>query len=117
MRLPDIQLIQGETVTVRTPTTAYDEHMDETVTWTDTTVGNVVVAPASTSDETDTTRPHATRAAFKLGFPKPFDMPLRGRHVIVRGVEYAVIGDPQPNTLENCPTPWWYSAEVEAVDG
>ena len=115
--LPDLGLIAGEAVTVRTPTTGYDEHMEEVVTWEDATVQNVVVTPGATSDVLDSTRPDGTRVAFTLGFPKTFTDPLRGCHVLVRGIECAVVGDPQPYTPENVPGPWNYTAEVERVDG
>ena len=115
--LPDLGLIAGETVTVRTPTVGYDEHMEEVVTWVEATVQNVVVTPGSTSDVLDSTRPDGTRVAFTLGFPKSFTAPLRGCRVLVRGIECAVIGDPQPYTADNVPGAWNYTAEVERVDG
>lgn len=111
------QLLTGETVTVLTPTYGYDEGMEETVTWSSQTVDNVLVAPGSTSDVIDSTRPYGTRASFSLGFPKSFSAPLRGCRVEVRGFTYLVIGDPKPNNEQNCPTQWWYTAEVEVVDG
>lgn len=118
MRMPDLpQLITGEAVTVLRPSVSYDEHMEAVETLEREDVENVVVAPGSTSDVEDSTRPHGTRAVFTLCFPKSYSKRLRGCHVVVRGSEYAVIGDPQPSTLENCPTPWWLTAEVEAVDG
>lgn len=115
--LPDLSLIAGESVTVRTPTIGYDEHMEEVVTWDETAVQNVVVTPGATSDVLDSTRPDGTRVAFTLGFPKSFTAPLRGCRVTMRGVECAVIGDPQPYTPENVPGAWNYTAEVERVDG
>ena len=115
--LPDFGLIKGEAVTVRTPTVAYDEHMEESTTWTETTVANVLVMPGATSDVTDSTRLHGTRVVYSLGFPKGFTSSLRGCHVVVRGKEYAVIGDPQPATASNLPEPWNRTVEVEAVDG
>ena len=115
--LPDLGLIAGEAVTVRTPSIGYDEHMEEVVTWDEATVQNVVVTPGATSDVLDSTRPDGTRVAFTLGFPKSYTAPLRGCHVLVRGVECAVIGDPQPLTPGNVPGPWNYTAEVERVDG
>lgn len=117
MRMPDVRLLTGETVTVRTPSTSYDEHMEAVTTWADETVANVLVAPGPTSDVTDSTRPDGTRVDFTLGFPKTFSGSLRGRRVVVRGIECAVIGDPQPNTPENCPTQWWLTAEAARVDG
>lgn len=115
--LPGISLITGETVTVRTPVYSLDEHNEQVTRWVDTAVENVVVAPGSTADVEDSTRPYGTRAAFTLGFPKTFSESLRGCRCVVRGSEYAVIGDPHPNTEANCPTAWWYTCEVEAVDG
>ena len=115
--LPDLGLIAGESVTVRTPTIGYDEHMEEVVTWDEAIVTNVVVTPGATSDVLDSTRLDGTRVAFTLGFPKTFTASLRGCRVIVRGVECAVIGDPQPYTPENVPGAWNYTAEVERVDG
>lgn len=115
--LPDLGLIAGESVTVRTPTVSYDEHMEEVVTWGEATVQNVVVTPGATSDVLDSTRPDGTRVAFTLGFPKTFTASLRGCRVIVRGVECAVIGDPHPYTAENVPGAWNYTAEVARVDG
>ena len=115
--LPDLGLISGETVTVRTPTVSYDEHMEEVVTWQEATVANVVVTPGTTSDVLDSTRPDGTRVAFTLGFPKTFTAPLRGCRCVVRGIECAVIGDPQPYAAENVPGPWNYTCEVARVDG
>ena len=115
--LPDFGLIKGEAVAVRTPSITYDEHMEETTSWAETTVANVLVMPGATSDVTDSTRLHGTRVVYALGFPKSFAASLRGCRVIVRGSEYAVIGDPQPATAANLPDPWNRTAEVEAVNG
>lgn len=115
--LPDLGLIAGEAVSVRTPASRRDEHMEEVVTWDEATVQNVVVTPGATSDVLDSTRPDGTRVTFTLGFPKSFTASLRGCRCVVRGVECAVIGDPQPYTAENVPGAWNYTAEVERVDG
>lgn len=115
--IPDPGLIAGESVTVRTPTVGYDEHMEEVPSWSARPVENVLVTPGATSDVLDTTRPDGTRVAFTLGFPKSFTAPLRGCRVIVRGIECAVIGDPQPYTAGSVPGAWNYTAEVERVDG
>lgn len=115
--LPDFGLIHGETVTVRTPSVSYDEHMEEVKTWGEATVANVVVTPGSTANVVESARPDGTRVAFTLGFPKSFTEPLRGCRVVVRGTEYAVVGDPQPLTPGNVPGLWNYTVEVEAVDG
>lgn len=115
--LPDFGLIAGESVTVRTPTVSYDEHMEEVTTWGEAFVANVVVTPGATSGVLDSTRPDGTRVAFTLGFPKTFTEPLRGCRVLVRGIECSVIGDPRPHASENTPGTWDYTVEVEAVRG
>lgn len=115
--IPTIGLIRGTTVTVLTPAVSYDEHMEEIVSWEPATVGNVIVAPGSTADVTDSDRPHGTRADVTLGFPKTFSARLRGCRVEVGERTYEVIGDPVPNMAENCPTEWWYTAEGVLVDG
>ena len=115
--LPDFGLIAGETVTVRTPTIGYDEHMEVVESWSARPVENVIVTPGTTSDVLDSTRPDGTRVAFTLGFPKTFTASLRGCRVTVRGIECAVIGDPQLYTAANVPGAWNYTAEVERVDG
>lgn len=115
--LPDFGLIAYETVTVLTPTTTYDEHMEASVAWSEAQVPGVAVAPGATSDVTDSTRPDGTRVALTLGFPKTFTASLRGCRVSVRGKKYAVIGDPQPLTAENVPGSLNRPVEVEAVDG
>lgn len=118
MRFPDIPaLLTGTTVTVLTPATSYDEHMEEVRTWEPTTVDNVLVAPGSTADVTDTDRPSGTRVDVTFGFPKTFSARLRGCRVQVGERTYDVIGDPVPNMAENCPTQWWYTAEGAVVDG
>lgn len=115
--LPSVQLLHGETVTVRTPTYKVDENRDVVEEWADETVDNVLVAPGSTSDVDGSARLHGSRAVYTLGFPKTFRGSLRGCRVVVRGDELSVVGDPRPNDPANCPTPWWLTAEVEAVDG
>lgn len=118
-------LLHGETVTVLRRTVEYDDHNEPVETFEREDVDNVLVAPGSTASVEDTARPYGTRAVFTLGFPKTFSKRLRGCRVIVRCPEdgdegehtYSVIGDPQPNNAGNCPTAWWYTAEVERIDG
>lgn len=117
MRMPDVQLLSGEDVVVVRRSVGYDENMDKVESEEREDVGNVLVAPGSTVDVQDSSRPDGAKAAFTLGFPKWYGKSLRGCGVVVRGREYRVIGDPQPNSEVNCPTPWWYTAQVEDVDG
>lgn len=116
-RLTGARLLHGETVTLRTPTITYDEHRERVETWAEEQVADVVVAPGSTSDVADSDRPDGTRTGFSLAFPRTFSASLRGCHVVVRGIECAVVGDPQPNDPANCPTGWLTTCDVEACDG
>lgn len=121
--LPSI--LKGETVTVLRRTVEYDDHNEPVETFEREDVDNVLVAPGSTASVEDTARPYGTKAVFTLGFPRTYSKPLRGCRIIVRCPNsedetdhtYSVVGDPQPNNADNCPTAWWYTAEVERVDG
>ena len=111
-------MIHGETVTVKHRTISYDDAGNRTDAWDDgETVENVLVAPGTTLDVRLDDRVSGTQVALTLGFPKTYAGQLRGCLVNVRGRDYAVIGDPQPNTLANCPTQWYYTASVGVVDG
>ena len=117
MQFPNVQLLKGETVIVKTPTVTYDEHNEAVTTWEEETVKNVLVSPDNTDSSSDTASPFGTEVIYKLGFPKTFSASLRNCVVTVRGEDFMVVGDPKPNTFENCPTSWWYSAEVIRKDG
>ena len=115
-------MIHGETVTVKHRTISYDDAGNRTDAWDDgETVENVLVAPGTTSDlhTDDRNFDHVsgTQALLTLGFPKTFTERLRGCRVIVRGLEWDIVGDPQPNTLANCPTQWYYTAQAVIVNG
>ena len=112
-----MRLLAGETVRVKRRTVTFDEHMEQVESWEAIEVANVLVAPGSTSDVQASDRPDGTIAAYTLGFPKTFSGSLRGAVVEIRGRDWRVIGDPQPNQMENCPTQWWLTAQVEAIDG
>lgn len=112
-----MNLVQGETVTVIRREFERDElgePSSERVTR--ETVGNVVVAPGSTSD-LDASRPEGVTVSFTLCFPKSYGGDLRGCSVEVRGTEYSVVGDPQGYTSENTPGDWNLTAEVTRTDG
>ncbi len=117
MQFPNVQLLKGETVVVKTPTVTYDEHNEAVTTWEKETVENVLVSPGNTSSSSDTAAPFGIETVYKLGFPKTFLASLRNCVVEVRGEDFNVVGDPKPNTLANCPTAWWYTAEVIRKNG
>lgn len=112
-----MNLIQGETVTVVTPSAERDE-LGEPVAGAParTVVENVVVAPGPTS-ELDASRPEGVSVAYTLCFPKSFRGGLRGRTVEVRGETFRVVGDPKRYSVGNVPGPWDRTAEVVRADG
>lgn len=110
----------GKTITVQRPSYSYDASKNEITTWKDESVENVLVAPVSAADIQELDRTHGTKARIRLGFPKTYSDSLRGCRIVPGDPfpgTYAVIGDPMPNMVENCPTEWWYTAEAEACDG
>ena len=60
------------------------------------TVDNVIVAPTSTDDAQESTRPWATDTVLTFHFPKAYTASLRGCRISYNGHDYEVIGDPQP---------------------
>lgn len=110
-------LICGEPVVVVRPTVAYDDLGEPAYGEpTRTEVADVLVMPGATADM-DAARPNGVTVSFTLGFPKTFAEGLRGCSVEVRGVAYAVIGDPHPLTPANVPGPYNYTVEVTRSDG
>lgn len=112
-----MSLIKGEAVTVVRRTAkrdevgdviGFDEAREE--------VANVVVYPGETAD-LDASRPNGVTVAFTTCFPKTYEGELRGCSVVVRGTEYAVVGDPQRYSPENTPGDWNLTAEVTRTDG
>ena len=111
--------IQGETVTVITPTQTgtrpgnipiYEDREED--------VDNVLVAPGTLADVNGSIRPEGTKIAWQLHFPKTFTASLRGASVKVRGMKAApVIGDPQPYTNANTPGDWNRPVLLELVEG
>ena len=109
--------IRGEDVTVRRQTlTGYDDFHSPVYEWQAEDVSDAVIAPGATED-LDETRPEGVSVTYTVHFPKSYTASLRGCHVVVRGEEYAVVGDPQAYTDANVPGRWDRPVEVSAVDG
>lgn len=85
--------------------------------WQTEAVVNVLVAPADTSDVVSSVRPDGTEVVLQLHFPKGYSSSLRGRRVKVRGVEYAIEGDPIAYTSANTPGMWNRPATATRVEG
>lgn len=114
-------MIKGVTVTVLTPTEDGTDRFGEPVAGapTEEQVGNVLVAPGSTSD-LEATRPDGALVALTLHFPKTWTGDLRGCEVVLPAPwegTYRVIGEPKPYMDANTPTSWHMPVEVEAVHG
>lgn len=112
-------MIRGETVTLIRPADAgLDAFGDELTEWQPgVPVGNVLVAPASTDDLNGSLRRDGDRDTLTLHFPKTHEGNLRGCRVIVRGVTYRVIGDPQRYTSSMTPGAWDLPVTVERTEG
>ena len=110
--------IVGEEVTVLRPSSdSADPFRSPVRTWAPETVDNVLVAPGTSPDETDSNRPDGVRVVFTLHFPKAYTASLRGCRVIVAGDEYEVVGDPQAYEEWNTPGPWNRPVEVSRMEG
>lgn len=111
-------MLTGETVyiedRVKVGETNHKEPLFET---SERAVDNVLIAPRSTSDIAEATRPDGVMVAYKLYFPKTFDESLRGKRVKVYGEWFDVIGDPRPWRNPLTPTDWWLTVEVSATNG
>ena len=108
----------GETIQLSTETTSgLDPYGGpiKTVTWSD--VADVLVAPSKTLDVDVGERPFGDETRIELHFPTGFAESLRNRHVRVRGIEYAIEGDPIHYIADNTPTRWWLEAQAVRVDG
>lgn len=112
-------MIRGETVTLIRPAPGgVDALGDEVTVWEPgVPVGNVLVAPAATDDLTGHTRVDGDRDSLTLHFPKTFMGGLRGCRVVVRGVTYRVVGDPQRYTPAMTPGSWDLPVTVERTEG
>lgn len=71
-----------------------------------------VVAPGATADLA-ASRPNGVSVAYTLHFPKGYTESLYRAHVLVRGEEFAVVGDPKPYSDAN--TPGRYNRAVEVT--
>lgn len=110
--------MKGEMVKVFRPSeTGVDDLNNPVYEYEEEAVDNVLVCPKATNNEVDGIRQEGISLGLTLHFPKTFSKSLEGCHVECRGKRFSVLGNPQPYTLENCPTQWWLPVEVEAFDG
>lgn len=112
-------MIVGETVVVeREQETGRDPGNNPIVETVRETVENVLVAPGSRADVTESMRPAGVEVKWTLHFPKGYPATLRGARIQVRGGDFLhVVGDPQHYTAENTPGDWSMPVELSEVNG
>ena len=114
-------MIRGVSVTVSRPTAGEnaDRFGNAVYTYSDETVGNVLVSPGATS-ELDASRPEGVQVAYTLHFPKTYSKTLEGCRVSLPAPwagTYRVIGDPRPYIDADTPTQWHTPVEVVRAHG
>lgn len=110
-------VIRGIQVEVVRTTTSLDDHGNE-VPGVESyeLVNNVLPAPTSTSDLSET-RPNGDRVDIVFHFPKTYKRSLRGTFIEYNGVRYSVLGDPQAYLDSLTPLDWDRAVEAVVVDG
>ncbi|MBW3081970.1 hypothetical protein [Bifidobacterium phasiani] len=113
-------MMRGETILL---TTRHPEGADDAgdTIWLDddpVEVDDVLVAPASTADAGESTRPDGVNVDLTLLFPRTFaPRDLRRATCRVRGDDYRVVGNPTPIDGGMTPTRWNMSVDVERGEG
>lgn len=112
--------IKGVTVTVNTPSSSTtDRFGNPVITFTASTVNNVLISPGATSD-LEASRPAGVQVAYSLHFPKSFTGSLEGCEITLPdpwGGTYRVVGSPGQYIDANTPTAWHMPVEVEYAHG
>lgn len=109
-------MIKGETVTVRLLTGEARDPLGAIKNeYEDVTVDNVLFAPSefydTANDEFDVNGT-GYKNTYDVYFPKEFDRNIHGAIVVIRGIEYQVIGNPQTYIEANVPGSWNMRAKV-----
>lgn len=114
-------MLTGKTVIVHRKETYYDDQHDRVTETVDEVVDNVLIAPGKTSDVTAYTHFEGVQVDFTLGFPKTYPFKsLKGCSISLPApwnLTGKVIGNPVPNDIDNCPTDWYWTVQIEAQDG
>lgn len=111
-------MIKGESVTViRRVQASTDEMCEPVFEEVEETVANVLWHESSTDEIDESNRMYGITCDLSLDFPKAYTASLEGCSVIVRGMEYRVLGDPKGYMPENTPTPWNRPVKAARADG
>lgn len=113
------RLLEGVDVVVirHVPTGRADAMGDEVATEEAETVSDVLVAPQSSADADDATRPNGDVDAIRLHFPKSYAKPLAGCDIEVGGLRYRVQGDPRGYLPHLTPGRWNRPVTARRVEG
>lgn len=114
-------MLNGKTITLHRPTVTYDADHDKVKTYTPETIDNVLIAPGKTSDVVSDAHDDGVEVLYTLGFPKTWQFQSVKNCLVTLPAPWnytgKVIGDPMPNDIDNCPTDWYCTVELEAYDG
>ena len=110
MQTIDIAVLRPKAITV-------DEFNAKVYEWIEEPDLIAVIATPGTAAELDSSRPDGVVVSWTLHFPKTYTSSLKGCRVRVYGIEYKVVGDPQPYMPENTPGAFNRPVEVEAIYG
>ena len=111
-------MISGETVTVYTRQLAgVDGFNNNTYSFAEETLNNVIVAPGEPQNETDDSRPDGKRVEYTIYLPKEYTGDLTGGKATVRGRTLNVIGIPKVYTDDNVPMQWNMVVKLEDIEG
>lgn len=111
-------MIHGETVKVLRPSIAgMDAYNTPIRKWSEESVGNVLVGSPTQDNVATSVNPEGLLVSMPLYFPRSYQGTLRDCKVIVRGIEYRVIGDPVALDGGLTPTSWNMQVNVCRDDG
>lgn len=115
----DDALIRGETIEVwQYVESGVDSFNNPVKSWAiESIVENVLVDPGNAEDLSGALRQDGDENHITLYFPKKYTSSLRGHRVKVRGLEYAIEGDPIAYQVENTPTDWNRKTTATRVEG
>ena len=114
-------MLRGRTVTVMRPTGATSDRFgnQEPTGSAQEKVGNVLIAPADTSD-LEAAREDGTTVALEAHFPRGYGKELEGCEVVLDGQwagTYRVVGDPKPYDDALTPTAWDMPVRLVSAHG
>jgi len=111
-------IIKGITITLYTQTsTGFDGFNRPTYSETAVSVDNVLVAPSSETEVTDTLNMTGRKAVYTLAIPKGDNNDWTDKKVTINGVDYRTIGQPLEGIDALVPLDWNKKVRVEVING